>query len=137
MMPEQKIHIIHLIGIAGFIFLYAMIECMGIYASCFNKMCLHTSRLTGDQWVQELINGHEERSSKDEAIPIETLIKQKLAGNWGDNNPKKLAWTACETALADTGKSGAVQKSLNVIKNHWQRVSLLSLRYMCIAHSLL
>jgi hypothetical protein len=61
MMPEQKIHIIRLMGIAGFIFLYAAIECMGIYASHFNKMRLHTSRLTGDQWVQELIDGYEER----------------------------------------------------------------------------
>jgi hypothetical protein len=76
-------------------------------------------------------------SSKDEAILIETLVKQKLAGNWGDNNPKKSAWMACETALAGTGKSGTVQKSLNAIKNRWQRVSLLSLKYMRISHSLL
>jgi len=61
MMPEQKLHIICLIGIAGFIFLYAVIKCMRIYASHFTKTCLHTSRLTGDQWVQELIDGHEER----------------------------------------------------------------------------
>jgi len=58
---EQKLHIIHLIGIAGFIFLYAAIECMGIYASCFTKTCLHTLRLTGDQWVQELIDSYNER----------------------------------------------------------------------------
>ena len=32
-MLEQKICIIHLMGIAGFLFLYAAIECMGIYAS--------------------------------------------------------------------------------------------------------
>jgi len=56
MMPEQKLRIIHLIGIAGFLFVYAAIECMGIYASHFTKTCLHTSRLTGDQWVQELIH---------------------------------------------------------------------------------
>jgi len=61
MTPEQKLPIIRLIGIAGFIFLYAAIKCMGIYASCFTKMRLHTLRLTGDQWVQELIDGHEER----------------------------------------------------------------------------
>jgi hypothetical protein len=34
-------------GIAGFLFLYAAIECMGIYASHFNKIYLHTSRLIG------------------------------------------------------------------------------------------
>jgi len=30
-------------------------------------------------------------SSKDETILTKTLVKQKLAGNWGDNNPKKVA----------------------------------------------
>jgi hypothetical protein len=61
MTPEQRIHIIHLIGIAAFIIMHTMMECMEIYASRFDKTPLHTSRLTGDQWVQELINGHEER----------------------------------------------------------------------------
>ena len=61
MTPEQKLHIIYLTGIAGFILLFAAIKCMGMYASCFNKTCLHTLSLTGDQWVQELIDGHEER----------------------------------------------------------------------------
>jgi len=61
MTPEQKVRIIRLIGVAAFIIVYAAIECMGIYASRFNKTPMHTSRLTGDQWVQELIDGHEER----------------------------------------------------------------------------
>jgi len=26
---------------------------------------------------------------KDETLLIETLVRQKIAGNWGDNNPKK------------------------------------------------
>jgi len=76
-------------------------------------------------------------SSKDETILIETLVKQKLASNWGDNNPKKAAWMACEAALAGTGKPGAVPKTLNTLKNHWQRVSLLFLEYMRISHILL
>jgi len=61
MMLEQKLHIIHPIGIAGFIFLYTMIKWMRIYTSHFTKTCLHTSRLTGDQWVQELIDSYNER----------------------------------------------------------------------------
>jgi hypothetical protein len=62
MTPEQKLQLIRLIGIAAFIIMYTMIKCMDIlYASCFDKTPLHTSRLTGDQWVQELIDGHEER----------------------------------------------------------------------------
>jgi hypothetical protein len=62
MTPEQKLQLIRLIGVAAFIIMYTMIECMDIlYASRFDKTPLHTSRLTGDQWVQELIDGHEER----------------------------------------------------------------------------
>jgi hypothetical protein len=72
--------------------------------------------------------------TNDETILIETLIKQKLAGNWGDNNPKKAAWTACEAALAGTGKPGAIPKSTNTIKNCWQGVSYTFFEYMCISH---
>ena len=61
MTPEQKLRIIRLAGVAAFIIVYSMIECMQIYASRFDKTPLHTSSLTGDQWIQELIDGHEER----------------------------------------------------------------------------
>jgi hypothetical protein len=67
-------------------------------------------------------------SAKDESILIETLVQQKLAGNWGDNNPKKQAWTACEAALASADKPGTTPKSLNTIKNRWQRVDLYFIR---------
>ena len=69
---------------------------------------------------------------KDETLLIETLVRQKIAGNWGDNNPKKAAWTACETALAGGDKSAVVLKSINAIKNCWQRVSLFLIEYMRI-----
>jgi hypothetical protein len=62
--------------------------------------------------------------TKDEKILIKTLVKQKLAGNWGDNNPKKVAWTACEAALVGTEKPGMIPKNINALKNCWQRVSL-------------
>jgi hypothetical protein len=32
-----------------------------VYASHFEKRAQHTSRLSGEQWVQELLNGHEDR----------------------------------------------------------------------------
>jgi hypothetical protein len=62
-------------------------------------------------------------SHRDETILIETLVQQKQAGNWGDNNPKKAAWTACEAALTGKEKPGAVRKTVTAIKNRWQRVS--------------
>jgi hypothetical protein len=61
MTPEQKFRIIRLVGFAGLVILHATMECLKIYASRFNKTPLHTSRLTGVQWVQELTDGHKER----------------------------------------------------------------------------
>jgi hypothetical protein len=58
------------------------------------------------------------------------LILQKLASNWGDNNPKKTAWTVCKAALASTDKPGVVLKTVNAIKNCWQRVTLFLIEYM-------
>ena len=76
-------------------------------------------------------------STRDEVILIETLVKQKLAGKWGDNNSKKVAWTACEAALAGKDKPGVVPKNLNVIKNCWQRVSVTFFEYMRVSHILM
>jgi hypothetical protein len=70
-------------------------------------------------------------STRDETILIETLVQQKLAGNWGDNNPKKAAWTACQAALAGTEKPGGVPKNINAIKNRWQRVSYYTTLNIC------
>jgi hypothetical protein len=48
---------------------------------------------------------------------VATLTEQKQIGNWGDNNPKKTTYTACETALAGTeGIDGGPLKSHLVIK---------------------
>ena len=59
----------------------------------------------------------------DEALLIETLIKQKLTGNWGDNNPKPVAWTACENALVGSEEvSGGSTKTVPAIKSCWQWV---------------
>jgi hypothetical protein len=65
-------------------------------------------------------------SSSDEATLISTLCTEKRLGNWGDNNPKPSAYTACERALRDSKKiSGGVHKGVSAIKSRWQRVRLL------------
>lgn len=59
----------------------------------------------------------------DEATLVQTLIKQKLLGNWGDNNPKPVAFTECEKALVGSeARSGGTAKNVMAIKNRWQRV---------------
>jgi len=57
---DQKLRLIRLLGITGIMIIYTTIKCIEIYASRFNRTPLHTSRLTGNQWVQELLDGHEE-----------------------------------------------------------------------------
>jgi hypothetical protein len=64
-------------------------------------------------------------TSADEAVLVETLVKEKAKGMWGDNNPKPAAWTACEAALAGSEKvSGGGPKVVAAItgKSQWQRV---------------
>lgn len=60
----------------------------------------------------------------DDATLVQTLTKEKADGNWGDNNPKKCAWTACEKALRGSEEaSGGAPKLEASIKNRWQKVS--------------
>ena len=67
----------------------------------------------------------------DEATLVETLVKERSKGNWGDNNPKLIAYTACEAALAGSEKvSGGSPKTVQAIKNQWQRVCTNILNYM-------
>jgi hypothetical protein len=62
-------------------------------------------------------------SKYDDVIFIQTLKQQKALGNWGDNNPKKIAYTACEAALIGSeAKSGGGPKTEAPLRNRWQRV---------------
>jgi len=63
-------------------------------------------------------------TSEDEAVLVHTLLNEKSKGNWGDNNPKKQAWSACEAALAGSEKATkSCCKDVSSIKSCWQRVS--------------
>jgi hypothetical protein len=56
-------------------------------------------------------------------ILVHTLANQKIAGHWGDNNPKKKAWTAAEKKLEGSEKqSGGLAKGEGTLKNRWQKV---------------
>lgn len=64
-------------------------------------------------------------SEADDALLVETMTLQKAEGGWGDNNPKPIAWTACEKALARSEKeSGGACKGITVLKSRWQKVCL-------------
>ena len=54
----------------------------------------------------------------DDAALVHMLTDQKIKGNWGDNNLKKVAWSACKTALAGSEKdSEGTPKTVTAIKN--------------------
>jgi hypothetical protein len=62
-------------------------------------------------------------SCNDEAKLVLTLAEQKSKGNWGDNNLKPDAWTACKDALAGSENvSGGTPKTDKAIKSRWQHV---------------
>ncbi|KAH9168569.1 Myb/SANT-like domain-containing protein, partial [Lactarius sanguifluus] len=62
-------------------------------------------------------------SEADKATLVHTLASEKAKSNWGDNGPKKVAWTACEVALLGSEKtSGGTPKTIQSTKNRWQRI---------------
>jgi hypothetical protein len=70
-------------------------------------------------------------SRDDEAKLVQAMMRQKELGNFGDNNPRKIAWTACETALAGSEIiSGGAAKNIGSIKNRWQRVHIIFLSFL-------
>jgi hypothetical protein len=71
-------------------------------------------------------------TSEDEDLLVYTLLDEKRKGNWGDNNPKKQAWVACEAALAGSEEATkSSHKDVSSIKSCWQRVSALrNVEYM-------
>jgi hypothetical protein len=79
-------------------------------------------------------------SRSNEAKLVHTLAEQKIKGNWGDNNPKPEAWTACKVALEGSEKeSGGTPKTDKAIRSRWQRVCHYSLDplHRCIHTSII
>ena len=71
------------------------------------------------------------QTSADKALLIKTLAREKAKGNWGDNNLKPVAFTACEMALAGSESvSGGIAKGIQAIKSQWQQVCALGKSYI-------
>ena len=52
-------HIILVSALAGIVFLVYARECIALYALCFDKVPRHTSALSGQDWIDELVAGHD------------------------------------------------------------------------------
>jgi hypothetical protein len=83
-------------------------------------------------------NGNCQWTRDDEATIVRVVKEHKEKGSWGDNNPKKTAFTACEIALAGSeAKSGGGPKTFKAIKNRWQRVCIIVLIIVCAVKAFL
>ena len=56
---EGVIHLMNLVASASFLFLVASREATLLYSSRFNRVPVHTSRLTGQNWIDELRDRHD------------------------------------------------------------------------------
>ena len=103
----------------------------------FSVLIPHTSSILTRPYCSSTIMSDEETkeetthiptkaawTNEDEALLVHTLLQERSRGNWGDNNPKKQAWVACEAALAGSEKvTKSCHKDISAIKSRWQRVS--------------
>jgi hypothetical protein len=58
---ELVIHLMNLVAMVGFLFLAASRDMTLLYSTWFNHIPVHTSQLSGQQWVEELMDGHDRR----------------------------------------------------------------------------
>jgi hypothetical protein len=58
---EYKTRVVCVVSVTLILVVVAYAAALAGYASRFEKEALHTSRLTGELWVQELLDGHEDR----------------------------------------------------------------------------
>ncbi len=62
-------------------------------------------------------------SIEDEAKLVCALKKARDQGKWGDNNPKKPAWSVCVAALEGSEKiSGGAAKEAGAVGRRWQHL---------------
>ena len=55
---ELLLHLLNLVAAAGFLFLATSRDAALLYSTRFNRVPVHTSQLLGQQWLDELIDGH-------------------------------------------------------------------------------
>jgi hypothetical protein len=57
-------------------------------------------------------------SDSDDATILRIMASKKAKGNWGDNGPKKAAYTKCEKALKGSKKiSGGTPKTAKTCRS--------------------
>ena len=77
-------------------------------------------------------------SRNDKGTLVCALKKAKEDTQWGDNNPKEVAWTACVAALSSSEKVlRGVAKDSKAIKRRWQCVCIHHIWWIVCAFTIL
>ena len=72
---ELVLHLVNLLAAASFLFLAASRDAILLYSTRFNRVPVHTSWLSGQQWIDELVNGHDRRFHNELGLRKHTFNK--------------------------------------------------------------
>ena len=72
---ELVLHLVNLLAAASFLFLAASRDAILLYSTWFNRVPVHTSRLSGQQWIDKLVNGHDQRFHNELGLHKHTFNK--------------------------------------------------------------
>ena len=72
---ELVLHLVNLLAAASFLFLAASRDVILLYSTRFNRVPVHTSWLLGQQWIDELVNGHDRRFHNELGLHKHTFNK--------------------------------------------------------------
>lgn len=72
---ELVLHLVNLLAAASFLFLAASRDAILLYSTWFNRVPVHTSRLSGQQWIDKLVNRHDRRFHNELGLRKHTFNK--------------------------------------------------------------
>ena len=77
MMPAEELllHLINLVALAGLLFMATSRDVTALYSTQFNRVPVHTSRLSGLQWLDELVSGHPQRFHNEMGLHKDVFMK--------------------------------------------------------------
>ena len=72
---ELVLHLVNLLAAASFLFLAASRDVVLLYSTQFNHVPVHMFWLSSQQWIDELVNGHNQRFHNELGLHKHTFKK--------------------------------------------------------------
>ena len=72
---ELLLHLINLVASAGLLFMATSRDVTALYSTRFNRVPVHTSWLSGQQWLDELVSGHPRRFHNEMGLHKHVFMK--------------------------------------------------------------